>query len=192
MTILRFLPLLLLPTAAARPPAPASDTVVISHVDVIDTAKGNILRDRAVVVRKGRIAAIEKPGRPPTGAVVIDGTDKYLIPGLWDMHSHLDENSLPQYLAYGVTVVRAMGDCNPTCLPAKREWQRRIEAGDLDHCAALARARSRRTRRADGLSTGGSDLERAAARTAFYGPAAADESGAVCRSSTPLNIRSIP
>jgi imidazolonepropionase-like amidohydrolase len=130
MTILRFLPLLLLSTAAARPPTPAPDTVVIAHVDVIDTATGNILRDRSVVVRKGRIAAIEKPGRPPAGAVVIDGKDKYLIPGLWDMHVHLSwskESALRALLANGVIGVRDLGGD----LKEIDDWRARIAAGVL-------------------------------------------------------------
>jgi len=51
--------------------------------------------------------------RVPKGATVIDGTGKFLIPGLWDMHVHLEisgkEASFPMYLANGVTGVRDMG-----------------------------------------------------------------------------------
>jgi imidazolonepropionase-like amidohydrolase len=58
-----------------------------------------------VAIVNGRIAA-----RAPADAQVIDGTGKYLIPGLWDMHAHLrDAKSAPEYVSAGITAVRDMG-----------------------------------------------------------------------------------
>jgi len=47
-----------------------------------------------------------------TRVTVIDASGKYLIPGLWDMRVHLakaGENTLPLFIANGVTSVRDMG-----------------------------------------------------------------------------------
>ena len=45
----------------------------------------------------------------PEAAVVIDGHDRYLMPGLADMHAHImDEDQLLLFVANGVTTVRNM------------------------------------------------------------------------------------
>jgi imidazolonepropionase-like amidohydrolase len=61
------------------------------HVSVIDMAGGPIQRDMAVLMRGDRIPAIERAaGFNVPGAQVMDLTGKFLIPGLVDMHNHLD------------------------------------------------------------------------------------------------------
>ena len=119
-------------TSPSQPP-PAAGRLALRGITIVDVRVGRLVPEQTIIIDAGRIRQIGSSAnvRVPAGAEVRDGTGKYIIPGLWDMHSHFDEKDLPQYLAYGVTGVRAMGDCNPTCLPAKREWQRRIEAGDL-------------------------------------------------------------
>src|SRR4029453_13914464 len=68
-----------------------------------------------VIVEGDRITAIARNGRTriPTGATIVDGRGKHLIPGLWDMHVHIggyDEGTkvLPLLVAYGITGVRDM------------------------------------------------------------------------------------
>ena len=119
-------------TGSTPTTAPTSP-LALRGIAVVDVRAGRIVPDQTVVIDGDRIREVGRAAavRVPAGARALDGTGKYLIPGSWDMHSHFDEKDLPQYLAYGVTGVRAMGDCNPTCLPAKREWQRRIEARQM-------------------------------------------------------------
>ena len=48
----------------------------------------------------------------PRDARLVDGRGKFLIPGLWDMHAHIQGNGeawLPLYIANGVTGIRDMG-----------------------------------------------------------------------------------
>ena len=88
-----------------------SRDLVIVHVNVVDVVEGRILPDRTVRIRGDRIARIDR-GRPLTGADVVDAGGWYLIPGLWDMHAHLQmsgASALPLYVANGVTGVRDMG-----------------------------------------------------------------------------------
>ena len=74
---------------AAQDPAPRE--IVLNHVSVIDMTGRAIQRDMAVVIRGNRVAAIERAaGFQVPGAGVIDLTGKFLIPGLVDMHNHLD------------------------------------------------------------------------------------------------------
>jgi imidazolonepropionase-like amidohydrolase len=82
-----------------------ASALLIQNVTVID-GTGAPPRPRSnVAVVNGRIAA-----RAPAGAQVIDGSGRFLIPGLWDMHAHLRDGASPaHYLAHGITAVRDMG-----------------------------------------------------------------------------------
>jgi len=93
---------------------PAASTMVITHVTVIDVARGLLRPDMTVVVDGNRIAAVRKSAMVPHNAKVIDATGKFLIPGLWDMHAHsLTDNrydyAFPLLIANGVTGIREMG-----------------------------------------------------------------------------------
>lgn len=78
--------LLVPPLAAQQEP-----TTIIQDVAIIDVEEGSVAEHRSVVIRDGRIAAIgaAEEVTAPADAEVVDGSGKYLIPGLWDMHTHL-------------------------------------------------------------------------------------------------------
>jgi imidazolonepropionase-like amidohydrolase len=67
-----------------------TQTLAIEHVTVIDATGSAAKPDRTVVVDGGRIVRMSpsKKTAVPRNAVVVDGTGKFLIPGLWDMHVH--------------------------------------------------------------------------------------------------------
>jgi imidazolonepropionase-like amidohydrolase len=96
------------------------------------TGADAVMADQTVIVQKDRIQAIGKRAsiRVPAGAVRIDGTGKYLMPGLADMHVHLeyfeDSSVLGLFLVNGVTTVRNM-DGRPYIL----DWKRQVAAGEL-------------------------------------------------------------
>lgn len=67
----------------------------------------------AVVIQRDRIVAAGPRSEItiPTGARVVDASGKYILPGLWDMHSHLYQVELgPAYLAAGITTARDVGN----------------------------------------------------------------------------------
>jgi imidazolonepropionase-like amidohydrolase len=70
--------------------ATAQRPIVITHVTVIDGTDSIPRRDQTVVIRGTRIAAVTRSADAPrvASARTIDGTGKFLIPGLWDMHVH--------------------------------------------------------------------------------------------------------
>lgn len=116
----------------------AQSTLVLNHVNVIDATGTPVQSDMAVAIRSGRITSIAKSSSSsiPKGARVIDGSGRYLIPGLWDMHVHMvfgdwvpkDENLiLPLFVANGVIGVRDMGGD----LETLRSWRSEIAAGKL-------------------------------------------------------------
>jgi imidazolonepropionase-like amidohydrolase len=103
--------LLLAQVAGGRAP------IAITPVTVIDTRGGPAQPDMTVVIEGDRITRVDG-AKAPAGAQVIDGTGKFLIPGLWDMHIHTffgdwvpggREVTLPLFLANGVTGARDMG-----------------------------------------------------------------------------------
>src|SRR5262245_59816414 len=71
--------------------APARDAVLaIVHVNVVDVTGGAVQADRTVLVTSGRIERVAPAGDVPLpdGARVVDGSGRWLVPGLWDMHAH--------------------------------------------------------------------------------------------------------
>ncbi|MBV7266568.1 amidohydrolase family protein [Erythrobacter ani] len=84
--------------------------LAITDVSVVDVERGTIESGRTVVVNEGTISLILAPEEPrPEASETIDGAGKFLIPGLIDMHVHLNRDSLPLFLRFGVTTVRDMG-----------------------------------------------------------------------------------
>lgn len=107
-------------TFVAQPRTKASTPVAFVNVNVIPMDKERVLQKQNVIIRNGVIAEIGDANRIkiPRGAQRIDGTGKYLIPGLTDMHVHLfTDDEFPDHLAedefkimiaYGVTTIRLM------------------------------------------------------------------------------------
>ena len=87
-------------------------TLAITGVNVVDVGTGTITPNSTVTIRGQTIASVAQDGAAPQGARVVDGRGKFLIPGLWDMHAHIQGNEkawLPLYIANGVTGIRDMG-----------------------------------------------------------------------------------
>ena len=87
----------------------SQDITAFVHVNVLPMDREQILEDQTVVVRRDRIHQIGPSGSVgvPTGATVIDGAGKFLMPGLSDMHAHFGhEGDLLLFVANGVTTVR--------------------------------------------------------------------------------------
>jgi imidazolonepropionase-like amidohydrolase len=83
--------------------APASaQSVVVTADRMVDVLAGKVVEEPVVVITDGRIASVVGRGgaRPviPAGAKRIDLPGKTLLPGLIDMHVHLDSN--PRYGGY--------------------------------------------------------------------------------------------
>jgi hypothetical protein len=112
-----------------------SQALVIRNVTVIDGTGAAVQPGTDVVVTGNRITAVAKNARVPAGAQIVDGTGKFLIPGLWDMHVHPRGNvQIPGFTTYGdilllangITGVRIMAG-----LPIFHRLQRQVENGEL-------------------------------------------------------------
>jgi imidazolonepropionase-like amidohydrolase len=120
---------------AAQPQvAPVRKTIAISHVTVIDPKTASLKSDMTVLIRGRRIVAISasRKVRSSPEALTIDGAGKFLIPGLWDMHVHLDTDDFDKlqclrlFIVNGVTGIRIMNG-----RPEFHDWRREIEQGKL-------------------------------------------------------------
>jgi imidazolonepropionase-like amidohydrolase len=117
-------------TLAAQAQAP----VTVTNVSVIDVRTGQVRPGTSVVIQDGRILRIG--GAAAGTGRQVDGSGKFLIPGLWDMHVHLifgdwfpdgAEITLPLFVANGVTAVRDMGsDLDPIL-----QWRAAVAAGKM-------------------------------------------------------------
>lgn len=96
-----------------------SSDLLLYNVNIIDVETGNIRKNAAILIQDGVIIEVGESALLKSKAKKksrINGEGKYLIPGLWDMHVHLEgadlieDNKalLPVFLAYGITTIR---DC---------------------------------------------------------------------------------
>ena len=108
-----------LPLQRVTAQAPTDRPVAFTDVNVIPMDEERVLPDQTVLVRDGRIEALGSSDEidVPDDALVVDGTGKYLMPGLAEMHAHIPspqqgedviERTLFLYLSNGVTTIRGM------------------------------------------------------------------------------------
>lgn len=108
--------------APTMPGEPPRNSLAITGVSVVDVASGGILPNSTVLIHGEAIASVSRNAAPPVNARVVDGRGKYLIPGLWDMHAHMEgsgEAWLELYVANGVTGIRDMGSDLDFILPLR-------------------------------------------------------------------------
>jgi imidazolonepropionase-like amidohydrolase len=103
--------------ASALATSALADTTAFLNVNVIRMAQDRVEPGRTVVVEDGVITVIGPVDLValPKGTAVVDGTDRYLIPGLTEMHAHIPDAASPELdrvmallVANGVTTVRGM------------------------------------------------------------------------------------
>jgi len=89
-----------------------SHAVAVEHVRVFDSEQAATREDQTVVIQGDRIVAAGAATsvKVPKDAEVIDGRGKTLLPGLFDMHAHLQALDGILDIASGVTTARDMGN----------------------------------------------------------------------------------
>ena len=102
--------LLLAQASSAQPTA-------FVNVNVVPMSTETVIEQQTVIVDDGVITAIGPVDDVPIlkGTTVIDGTDRYLMPGLAEMHAHVPDAGSSElnryfslYVANGVTTIRGM------------------------------------------------------------------------------------
>ena len=98
-------------------PAMADASTAFVNVNVVPMSSATLIPQQTVIVDGGKIVVIGDVDTTPIpdDATVIDGTDRFLMPGLAEMHAHVPEATSPSieryfnlYIARGVTTIRGM------------------------------------------------------------------------------------
>ena len=112
----------LLVSCAQQNQTEAPIKTAIVNTTVIDRVNG-VRHNQTIVFEGDEILGIKPSGNDIEADNRIDGTGKFVIPGLWDMHVHLtttdlfEGSMLPLLLSYGVTSVRDTGGLLEDLLP---------------------------------------------------------------------------
>jgi len=115
--------------AVGLPADAASAVTVLRGATLIDGTGRAPVRDATVVLSGDRVLVAGRHREIPRGVRVLDLTGKYVIPGLWDMHTHatfFEDTVAPLHVVQGVTGVREMWG-----QPETHATRRRIESGEV-------------------------------------------------------------
>lgn len=113
--------------------------LILRNVTLIDMRSDRPQTKMTVVISGDRIEQIGKNIKIPRNAEIIDGTGKYLIPGLWDMHHHMFNNisragtnnkleNFPLLIANGVTGIRDLWS-DAEDIKLAQQWNTEIAEG---------------------------------------------------------------
>jgi hypothetical protein len=115
---------------AAVAVAQSADLAVV-HVTVINPGSGKPQTDMTVIISGGQIVSVSSSAKSqvPKSAQIVNGTGKFLMPALWDMHVHFRDaqRDLKMYVANGVLGIRNMGGAASEAYPLRN----RVAKGEL-------------------------------------------------------------
>ncbi|MBV9158181.1 MAG: hypothetical protein JO097_18090, partial [Acidobacteriaceae bacterium] len=115
-------------TSAQQVAELSNASIAITDVTVIDVITGAHRANVTVLIRNGRIDAIAPTISIPPEATRLGGKGKFLIPGLWDMHTHhqgTGADFVDLFVAKGIVGTRDMGGDADFILPLRE----RIRSG---------------------------------------------------------------
>ena len=122
--------------AGLPPQAPQPAVVAIRNATLVTASRGTI-NNGTIVMRDGKIAAIGGSGTAiPAGAQVIDGTGKFVSPGIIDAHSHIANDAINEG-ATAVSSMTGMGDVlNPLDIAIQRDLAGGVTTANILHGSA--------------------------------------------------------
>jgi hypothetical protein len=113
---------------ASTLPQRSATAIAITNVSLFDSERGVLVPNSTVVLHGDTVVAVGGSDvNVPSDARRIDGSGKTLLPGLWDMHHHLQAEFGPRILAQGVTTIRDPGN-DPVYIS---RTQKQFESGEL-------------------------------------------------------------
>jgi len=85
--------------------------IAIQNVNVFDAINGTLVENKTVIIEGNKIKSITAGNEAVPGeARIIDGTNKTLLPGLFDMHTHYFKSAGILHIAAGVTSIRDLAN----------------------------------------------------------------------------------
>jgi imidazolonepropionase-like amidohydrolase len=105
--------------------------LVFTHARLFDSETAQSRPNSTVVITGNRITAIGADGKVaiPKNAEVIDAAGKTLMPGLWDMHVHIQPNDGLLHMAAGVTSVRDLANDTDALMKLRERFSQGTEIG---------------------------------------------------------------
>ncbi len=93
--------------------AGAPNVVAIRNATILTVTRGTITNG-TIVLRDGKIAAVGTNVQIPAGAEVVDGTGKFVAPGIIDAHSHMANDAINEGTTSNSAMVGMEDVLNPT------------------------------------------------------------------------------
>ncbi len=113
----------------------AAGVVAIRNATIVTATRGTI-NNGTIVMRDGKIAAVGTNVQVPAGATVIDGTGKFVSPGIIDAHSHIANDAINEGQT-SVSSMTGMGDVlDPTDLSIQRDLAGGLTVANILHGSA--------------------------------------------------------
>ncbi|MFT3701766.1 MAG: amidohydrolase family protein [Agriterribacter sp.] len=130
---------LLFTTCIARSQGTHQKQFLIYNAQIVDVVTGKIKDQHALLIKDHQIKAIGDFNHLSNGIPAsqqLNANNKFIIPGLWDMHIHLEAQELeednhallPLFIAFGITTVR---DCASDLGETVLKWRDEINKGQL-------------------------------------------------------------
>ena len=109
--------------------------VAIRNATIVTVSRGTI-NNGTIVLRDGKIAAVGANVQIPAGADVVDGTGKFVSPGIIDAHSHIANDAINEG-ATAVSSMTGMGEVlNPTDIAIQRDLAGGLTVANILHGSA--------------------------------------------------------
>ena len=126
-----------MPLSVARSQTPAANPTetLIKNATVMTITKGT-MENADVLIRAGKIAGVGKNLRASANARVIDGTGKYVMPGIIDCHSHSMLDTINEGTLAVTSMVRTRDVINTTDVDLYRELAGGVTTLNLLHGSA--------------------------------------------------------
>lgn len=102
---------------------PAGD-LIVTNARVFDPRTGSVSAPRDIIVKGNRIVA--EAGQTLVAPTTIDAAGRIVLPGLWDMHTHMGDTDGLLNIAAGITSARDLGNDSDAILDLKKK----IDAGE--------------------------------------------------------------
>lgn len=122
-------------SAQAQRAATQKPVTLIKNATVLTVTKGD-LANTDILIRDGKIAQIGTNIQAPAGAVVIDATGKYVMPGIIDAHSHMMLDAINEGSLSVTSMVRTDDVLNPTAINVYRALAGGVTSANLLHGSA--------------------------------------------------------
>jgi imidazolonepropionase-like amidohydrolase len=112
----------------------AAPPVVIQNATVLTITKGTFTG--SIIMRDGKIVEAGERVSVPAGATVVDGTGKFVIPGLIDCHSHIAADSINEGAVSVSSMVGIEDVLNPSDIAIYRALAGGVTTANILHGSA--------------------------------------------------------